>query len=159
MAMASVGDSLRLNNPYRLEHQLGATGESLSLTPPYVNVSGAFALGDPDGWQHGGSVQWSRALDGLPQHVVTPAYILVYGGARPWLAYARAGFPIVLNPDPNLGGELGVGGVWLLTAGLGLNAEILGDVFYGAATWDKRITTIPMLSLQVGVVIDYEVLP
>lgn len=159
MSTASVGDSLRFNNPYRLEHQLGETGESLSLTPPYVNLGGAFALGDPDGWQHGGSIQWSRSAAGLPQHVVAPAYMVVFGGARPWLAFARAGLPIVLNPDPNVGGELGVGGAWLFTAGLGLQAELIGDVFYGAATWEKRITTIPMVSLQVGVVIDYEVLP
>jgi len=158
-ASASLGDSLRFNNPFRLSNQLGDTGESLSRTPVYGNLGGAAAWGNPDGWQHGASLQWSRALAGLPQHVVTPAYVIVQGGWRPWIVYGRAGLPIVLNPDWNVGGEMGVGGAWLFTAGLGVNAEIIGDVFYGAATWEKGVTTIPMLSLQVGLMADYEVLP
>lgn len=159
MLSASIGDSLRFNNPFRLANQLGATGESLSRTPVYGNLGGAAAWGAPDGWQHGASLQWSRALAGLPQHVATPAYMLVQGGWRPWIAYGRAGLPIILNPDWGVGGELGLGGAWLFTAGLGLQAEVIGDVFYGAATWDKGITTIPMLSIQAGIFADYEVLP
>ena len=159
MATASIGDSLRFNNPFRLANQLGSTGESLSRTPVYANLGAAAAWGNPDGWQHGGSLQWSRALVGLPQHVVTPGYVLVQGGWRPWIAWGRAGVPIILNPDWGAGGELGVGGAWLISAGLGLQAELIGDVFYGAATWDKGITTIPMLSLQIGLLADHEVLP
>ncbi len=159
MASASIGDSLRFNNPFRLANQLGSTGESLSRTPVYANLAGAVAWGNPDGWQHGASLQWARALAGLPQHVVTPSYVLVQGGWRPWLAWGRAGLPIILNPDWGVGGEAAVGGAWLMTAGLGLQAELVGNVFYGAATWDKGVTTIPMLSLQVGVLADHEVLP
>lgn len=159
LGTASIGDSLRFNNPYRLEHQLGDTGESLSLTPPYANLGGGFALGDPNGIQHGAAIQWSRALSGLPQHVIAPSYLLVLDGSRPWLAFGRAGFPIVLNPDPNIGGELAVGGAYMISAGLGVQAELVGNVFYGAATWEKQITTIPMLSLQAGLIVDYEVLP
>lgn len=159
LGTASIGDSIRFNNPFRLEHQLGETGESLSLTPPYGNVGLGFALGDPDGLQHGLSVQWNWALAGLPQHVVTPAYLLLIDGGRPWLWFGRAGVPVILNPDPNAGGELSVGGAYLFTAGIGVQAELVGNVFYGAATWDKKITTIPMLSLQAGLFVDYEVLP
>ena len=159
IATASLGDSLRFNNPYRLSHQLGESGESLSRTPPYGNLGFGAAFGDPNGLQHGASLQWNRALSGLPQHVVTPAYLLVVDGFRPWLAFGRAGLPIVLNPDPNVGGELSFGGAYLLTAGLGLQAEIVGNIFYGAATWEKKITSIPMISLQAGIVVDFEVLP
>ncbi len=159
IATASLGDSLRFNNPYRLSHQLGESGESLSRTPPYGNLGLGAAFGDPEGLQHGASLQWNRALSGLPQHVVTPAYLLVVDGFRPWLAFGRAGLPIVLNPDPNVGGEVAFGGAYLLTAGLGLQAEVVGNIFYGAATWEKKITSIPMLSLQAGLVVDFEVLP
>jgi hypothetical protein len=159
ISTASLGDSLRFNNPYRLSHQLGESGESLSRTPLYGNLGLGAAFGDPDGLQHGASLQWNRALSGLPQHVVTPAYLLVIDGFRPWLAFGRAGLPIVLNPDPNVGGELAFGGAYLLTAGLGLQAEIVGNIFYGAATWEKKITSIPMVSLQAGLVVDFEVLP
>lgn len=91
--------------------------------------------------------------------MVTPSYLLMVDGWRPWLVFGRAGLPVVLNPDPNVGGELAIGGAYLLTAGLGLQAELIGNVFYGAATWDKKITTIPMLSVQAGIIVDYEVLP
>jgi hypothetical protein len=159
ISTASLGESLRFNNPYRLSHQLGESGESLSRTPLYGNLGFGAAFGDPDGLQHGASLQWNRALSGLPQHVVTPAYLLVVDGFRPWLAFGRAGLPIVLNPDPNVGGELAFGGAYLLTAGLGLQAEVVGNIFYGAATWEKKITSIPMISLQAGLVVDFEVLP
>ena len=159
LATASVGDSLRFNNPYRLSHQLGRTGESVSRTPPYSNLGLGAALGNPDGVQHGLSLQWSASLSGISQSVLAPAYLLVLDGLRPWLFFGRAGLPIVLNPTPGVGGEVALGGSFLFTAGLGLQAELVGNIFYGAATWEKTITAIPMLSLQLGIIIDIEVLP
>lgn len=156
---ASVGDSLRFNNPFRLSYQLGKTGESVSATPLYLNLGAAGAFGNPDGFQHGASLQWSRQLWGLPQNVVTPSYLLLYGGWRPWLAFARAGIAVILNPDSGAGAEVSLGGAYMLTGGIGLQAELVGNLFYGAATWDKTITTIPMLSMQVGVIVDLERLP
>jgi hypothetical protein len=158
-ATGSIGDSLRFNNPFRLSDQLGSSGESLSRTPLYADLGGSLLFGQPDGWQHGPAFHWSRALGALPQHVVTPGYTLLQGGYRPWLGYARLGLPIVLNPDPGVGTEAALGGAWLPLAGLGLNAELVGDLFYGAATWTTGRTTIPMLSLQIGILVDYEVLP
>ena len=156
---SSLGDSLRFNNPFRLAHQLGDTGESLSLTPPYANLGGAAALGDPDGWQFGLSLQWSRELGGVRQHVLAPGSLITYGGARPWVPFARLAVPVIVNPDPGAGLEASAGIGYLLTAGIGVQGEIVGDVFYGAATWEKPITTIPMLSIQAGLFVDYEVLP
>ncbi|OQB13502.1 MAG: hypothetical protein BWY17_02779 [Deltaproteobacteria bacterium ADurb.Bin207] len=159
LSTLSIGDSLRFNNPFRLSHQLGPSGESLSRTPLYSNFGLATAFGDPNGWQHGVNLQWNQALSGLPQHVITPAYLLLLDGSRPWLAFSRVGLPIVLNPNPNVGGELSFGAAYLFTASLGLQTELVGNVFYGAATWEKQITAIPMLSLQLGLIIDLEVLP
>lgn len=159
MGFGDLGDSLRFNNPFRLSNQLGDTGESLSRTPVYSSLGGAVTLGDPNGWQHGLALQWSRQLAGLPQNVLTPSYVLLQGGWRPWIPYARAGLPIVLNPDSNLGAEAALGTSYMLLAGIGLHAELVGSIFYGAATWEVGRTTIPMLSLQVGITADYEVLP
>jgi hypothetical protein len=159
MLFEDLGDSIRFNNPYRLETQLGSTGESLSRTPLYNNLGGGLTLGKPNGLQHGLMVQWSRALSGLPQHVVTPSYVLLHGGLRPWVPYGRVGVPIILNPDANAGAEAAVGASYLVLAGIGVHAELVGDLFYGAATWTSGRTTIPMLSLQIGVTLDYEVLP
>jgi hypothetical protein len=71
----------------------------------------------------------------------------------------RAGIPIVLEPDANVGFELAAGGVWLFTGGLGLSAELVGSLFYGAATRETSSTAIPLLSFELGVWMDYEVLP
>ncbi len=159
MIGAAIGDSIRFNNPYRLANQLGESAESLSRTPVYTTLSGLVTAGDPDGWQHGGALQWSRSLSGLPQHVVVPSYAVMQAAWRPWLAFGRVGAPVVLNPDPNLGIEVGLGAVYLLTAGLGLYAEWVGDLFYGAATWDRARTPIPLLSFQAGFAVDFERLP
>ncbi|HQP37034.1 MAG TPA: hypothetical protein PLI95_17740 [Polyangiaceae bacterium] len=158
-AFGDLGDSLRLNNPFRLSNQLGDTGESLSRTPVYSSLGGGAALGDPNGWQHGLAVQWSRQLAGLPQNVITPSYVLLLNAWRPWIPYARAGLPIILNPDANVGAEAAVGASYMLLAGIGAHAELVGSMFYGAATWEIGRTTIPMLSLQIGITADYEVLP
>lgn len=154
----SLGDSLRLNNPFRLSNQIGDSA-SLSRTPLYGDLQAAVALGQPDGWQHGAVVHWSYALSGLPQHVLAPGYLLLQDGWRPWLAHGRVSVPIVLNPDPNVGVEAAIGGTYLLFAGIGAQIEIIGDVFYGAATWTTQKTVIPMLSMQAGITVDYEVLP
>jgi hypothetical protein len=155
----SIGESLRFNNPFRLSHQLGDTGESLSRTPLYSSLGFGMAFGNPNGLQHGAYLAWDQALSGLPQHVLTPSYLMVLDGMRPWLAFGRAGLPFVVNPNPNLGGELALGGAYLFTAGLGIQAQLIGNVFYGAATWETKITTIPMLSMQIGLIVDLEALP
>ncbi len=155
----AYGRGLRFNNPYRLATVLGSNAESLSLTAPYADVSAAVAFGEPDGFQQGAALHASIALSGVPQEVVTPAYLALYRFSPRWLGYARAGIPLVLEPDFGPGAELGVGGGFLVTAGLGVTAELVGSLFYGAATEARSVTTIPVVSLQLGVLVDYEVLP
>ena len=55
------GDGLRFNNPYRLSHELGDTGESLSSTAPYVDFAIAATTGNPSGLQHGARIGWSES--------------------------------------------------------------------------------------------------
>lgn len=159
MGALALGEGLRFNNPYRLSRVLGKSPQSLSLTAPYVDISAAALLGRPDGLQHGLAMHLSMAVQGIAQEVLTPSYIALVRLPPRWLVYGRAGTPVVLEPDASLGIELAAGGAWMASAGLGVTAELVGDVFYGAATEQKPITTIPVLSFQVGAVIDYEVLP
>lgn len=156
----ALGRGMRLNNPYRLQTELGSTGQSLSLTATYtdLSVAGLF-LGNPDGLQHGLALHWSHALSGVAQDVVTPSYIALVRLPPRWLVYGRAGVPVVLNPDPSAGLELAAGGAWFASAGIGATAELVGNLFYGAATEQSAVSVIPVVSLQVGVIIDYEVLP
>jgi hypothetical protein len=157
-ATAFVGDGLRFNNPYRLATPLGSDAESLSRTASYADFGFAITLGDPLGWQHGAALRFSSAVEGIAQQVFTPSYLL-WRRWRAWAVYGRAGVPIVLTPNGTWGMELGAGGAWFFRGGIGLAAELVGDVFYGAGTREVATPAYPVLSAQLGLVIAYEVLP
>jgi len=159
MGALALGEGLRFNNPYRLSKVLGKSPESLSLTAPYLDFSAAALLGHPDGLQHGLAVHLSTAVQGIAQEVLAPSYIALVRLPPRFAVYGRAGLPVVLEPDATLGLELAAGGAWMASAGLGVTAELVGSVYYGAATEQTPVTTIPVLSLQIGAVVDYEVLP
>ena len=154
-----LGKGLRFNNPYRLATQLGATAESTSLTASYLDLGGAIAFGPPNGLEHGVALHLSFALAGVAQAVLTPTYFAAYRGPHRFLAYGRLGPSIVLTPDPTVGGELAAGFGWFFTARLAVAGELVGDVFYGAGTPTNGITTYPIFSGQLGLLVDYEILP
>jgi hypothetical protein len=156
--MAEIGDGLRFNNPYRLSHQLGETGESLSTTALYTDLAAGVTFGAPNGLQHGFSLAWSLAIEGVGQQVVTPSYVALLRGERSYLVYGRAGLPLILSPDVDLGGELAAGFAWFFTSGIGATGALVLDGFYGAGTRDVRSAFYPVLSAQAGVFVDYEVL-
>ena len=157
-ATAFVGDGLRFNNPYRLSTVLGSNAESLSRTATYADVGAALVLGDPLTLAHGLSLRVSIAMEGVPQGVMTPAY-LVFHRWGPWGVYGRAGAAIVLTPDTTWGFEGAAGGVWFPLAGVGIAAELVGDVFYGAGTHDVEVATYPVLSAEGGLWLSWEALP
>jgi len=152
-----LGRGVRFNNPYRLSTVLGDDAESLSLTATYLDLSLGAALGAPDGLQHGAVLGASIALAGVPQEVLTPAYIaLLRLPERVWL-HARGGLPVVVEPDFNVGAELAIGGAFLVSGGLGFGGELVTSLFYGAASHERTQTAIPIVSLELGVVVDCEV--
>jgi hypothetical protein len=155
----ALGRSVRFNNPYRLSTQLGDTGESLSLGASYLDLAFGVSSARYGAFEHGGILHLSVALQGIPQEVLSFSYLVQRRLLPELLVHGRAGIPVVLEPDLNAGLELGAGATWLVRAGLGLNAELVGSLFYGAATIEESVSTIPLLSLQVGVAFDYEVLP
>ncbi len=156
---AYAGRGLRLNNPYRLRSVLGDDAESWSLGATYLDLHLARTFSEPDTLEHGVACHFSIATDGVRQEVVTPSYLLLQRFDGRFLGYARAGIPIVLEPDASLGLEAGVGAAYFLSASLGIGMELDLSLFYGAATIEKPITVIPMLSLAVGLVFDWEQLP
>ena len=150
----SLGKGLHFNNPYRL----GST-DAVGFTATYVDLALGATVGPPDGLQHGGRVGLSLATDGVAQAVLDFSYVALLPIGEHALLRGRAGLPVVLNPDSTVGLELGVGAAWLFTGGLGLTAELVGNLFYGAATQDRETTTIPVLALQIGAFFQHEVLP
>ena len=156
---AEIGKGLRFNNPYRLATQLGDTPESLSLTASYLDLGAAFTLGDPDGLQHGAALHLSFALAGIAQQVFTPSYLLAYRPSARFLGYGRVGPSIVLSPDPTIGGEVAGGFSVFVTSRIAVASELVFDLYYGAGTPTRGVTTYPILSGQLGLLVDYEVLP
>jgi hypothetical protein len=153
-----VGGGLRFNNPYRLATPLGSDAESVSRTATYVDLGAGATLGNPLGWQHGAALRVTRSLEGTSQWVATPSYLL-YRRWRSVAAWGRAGIDIVTAPDLTWGFEAAGGGAYFVRGGIGVAAEIVGDVFYGEGTRDVRVATYPVLSAQLGIVLAYEVMP
>lgn len=156
-AMGGVG--LRFNNPYRLQTSLGSDAESVSRTSSYADLGLATTLfGQPLGFQHGLALRTSIALEGVSQVVFTPSYLL-WRRKGAWAGYGRAGFGIVTAPDLTWGLEAAGGAAWFFLGGIGLVAEVVGNVFYGVGTTDIATATYPVLSGQLGLIGSYEVLP
>lgn len=155
---AFVGDGLRFNNPYRLATILGNSAQSLSRTATYGDVGVTLMFGDPDALAHGLALRTSVALEGVPQTVMTPSYVALHRWG-PWGAYGRVGPSIVLTPDVTWGMEGAAGGLWFPFAGIGVAAELVGDVYYGAGTRDVEVATYPVLSGQLGLWLSWEALP
>ena len=152
------GTGLRFNNPYRLATPLGGDAESVSRTAGYVDLGLAMTFGSPLGFQHGASVRTSVAVEGVGQVVMTPSY---FGWRRigKLAGYLRAGVPLVLSPDVTWGFEGAAGGALFFLGGIGVAAEVVGDVIYGKGTREAAVATYPILSGQIGLLGTYEVLP
>jgi hypothetical protein len=150
------GRGFRFDNPYRLATELGSDAQSVSLTASYADLALAVLVGPPDGFEHGVAVHASFALAGISQIVLTPAYMLGYRASHPWLAYGRLGPSFVLTPDPTVGGEVAAGFAWFFTGRIAIAAELVFDVYYGAGTRDVAVATYPILSGQLGLLVDQE---
>ena len=156
----SLGKGLRFNNPYRLATPLGDTPESPSWSAAYYDLGLGLVRGPESGFAHGAVVHLSIAAQGIPQEVLSVSYTALrrVGDGRT-LLFGRAGIPLVLAPDFSAGLEGALGAAFMLSAGLGVQSELSGSLFYGAGTLDRSVTTIPVVSLQLGLFVDYEVLP
>jgi hypothetical protein len=155
----SFGDGLRFNNPYRLSNELGKTSESLSLTAAYFDLGLGVVRGPPEGLAHGAVVHLSIAAQGVPQEVLSVSYIgLERVGNGRTILFGRFGVPIILQPDLSGGLEAAFGSAFMLTSGIGVQGELVGSLYYGAGTFDRSVTTIPVLSGELGLFFDYEVL-
>jgi hypothetical protein len=158
-ASLSLGDGLRFNNPYRLSTELGKTSESLSLTAAYYDLGLGIVRGPPDGLAHGVVLHLSIAAQGIPQEVLSVSYIgLERVGNGRTILFGRFGLPIILQPDLSGGLETAFGAAFMVSSGIGVQSELVGSLYYGAGTLDRSVTTIPVLSGEIGIFFDYEAL-
>jgi hypothetical protein len=152
------GTGLRFNNPYRLSTPLGGDAESVSRTNAYVDLGLAMTFGSPLGFQHGAALRTTVGVEGVGQVVMTPSYFL-WRRKGALAAFGRAGVPLVLTPDTTIGLEAALGGAFFFLGGIGVVAEMVGDLFYGTGTREIATATYPVLSGQLGLIGTYEVLP
>jgi hypothetical protein len=153
------GRGFRFNNPYRLATELGNGPESVSLIAPYADLGLAFSYGPPDGLQYGAAVHTTVTMSGVFGAGIAPAFQVTYRGPRPFLAYGRVGPGFALSPDPTLGVEVAGGFGWFLTGHLAVASELVFDLWWGAGTNHVAVATYPLLSAQLGLLVDYEILP
>lgn len=158
MATVLGGTGLRFNNPFRLAKPLGSDAESVSRSAAFVDLGLGATFGDPLHLQHGLTLRTAIAVEGVGQVVMAPSY-LAYRRWGALAAWGRAGVPLVLSPDATWGLEAAAGGAYWVRGGIGVAAEIVGDVFYGAGTADVATVSYPLLSGQLGLVLAYEVFP
>ncbi|MFK7998073.1 MAG: hypothetical protein AB8H86_00700 [Polyangiales bacterium] len=99
----------------------------------------------------------------LRQWVLVPSYVLRMGlDASPlpaWIATARVGLPIVVSPAATLGAELAFGAQYFARSGVGIFAELIYDVFVGGRERDGSRSTHHLLTIEVGLQFELEVLP
>jgi len=159
LAGAAVGRALRLDNPYRLATPLGRSAQSVSLTAPYADFTVGWTRGGVSRVQHGVALVGSVALAGVRQSALAPSYLAVLRPDARWHLRSRFGPSAVLAPDPTVGLEGAFGGAGYVRAGVALSIELSGSVFYGAATREHERTSIPVIGLSVGGLVDHEVWP
>jgi len=133
------------------------------LAPAYVDVLAGYVLPGGalrSGFGLGASIAYTddggytEPVIALEQLVLMPAYLLRYELAFDWTVIAHAGVPIVVAGGPSCGLEVAGALGYRFLAGFGGFAELGLDTFIGTAT-----TFHPIATLELGVFIDYEVLP
>jgi hypothetical protein len=88
------------------------------------------------------------------QIALMPAYLLYADLGVDLFGVGHLGVPIVITGGTTAGVELGAALGYRLLAGLGVFAELFADVFAGTGS-----TLHPTIGLELGIFLDYEVLP
>lgn len=134
------------------------------LGPRFVDGSASYFWLSHGRLQHGpglgislnlsGDGGFFQPVDPWTQWVLAPTYSALWALEDDLLGIAHLGLPVAFAADKSIGLELAIGGVYKLLAGLGLFAELGVTTFGGAGG-----TLHPMLTAELGLAIDHEVLP
>jgi hypothetical protein len=156
LATWSVGMPLRLT--------LDKTLAQDRLAPAFTDALVGYVFPSATHFAHGAGLGFSLNLtkDGgftepvpaLQQVVIMPSYLLYWGAAPELFAFGHVGIPISVGAGTTAGVEVGAALGYRLLAGFGTYAEAGVDLFGGANS-----TLHAMLSLEVGLFLEYEVLP
>ncbi len=156
LVTTSVGVPLRLSRNLDLDQGTVApifTDVMVGYTlPGQIRLRHGFALGASINLSEEGG--FTTPVGVGEQIVLMPAYLLYYDMSADWIGLAHAGIPFNIAGGTTVGVELAGGLAYRLRAGFGLFGELGLSVYPGAES-----TMHPAMSLELGVVLDYEVLP
>ncbi len=122
----------------------------------------------PDGTMSGGIQPGSQWVITPSYHLLVPLRRLIPDLGHDWVSIqGRVGIPLVFGAalgggggtDFSLGGELAAAVLFKFLAGFGLYVELQAAVFGGGPNPTGESTVHPMLGIDGGLLIDYEVLP
>jgi hypothetical protein len=155
LATLSFGAPLRLTRNVDLDQN--------QIAPAFVDAMVGATLLQSSALQHGLGLGASLNVTGeggytepvVPgqQLVLMPAYLAYVPIDPDWVVLGHLGVPFALTA-PSFGFELAVGGGYRCLAGLLAFAELGLTTFIGGSG-----TLHPMLGLELGFMLDYEVLP
>jgi len=153
LGLASAGVPMRLT----VDESLGQS----RFAPFYGNVLAGYVLpgtclrhgfGLSFSWNFGHDGGYTEPVYAADQFVLMPSYLAYYTLNTDFFAIGRAGLPILVRGGPSVGLEVGAAIAYRIFAGTGVFAALNLDGFVG-------IGVNLLASLELGVVIDYEVLP
>jgi hypothetical protein len=156
LATWSAGVPLRLSKDEKFDQG--------TLAPVYTDLLAGYVFAGHGTIRHGAALGFSLNLteDGgftepvrmYDQFVVMPAYVMMFDLAPELFSFAHAGIPINLHAGTTVGLELAFAIGYRLLSGFGVFAETSLDTFVGAGS-----SYHPLLAIEGGVFIDFEVLP
>lgn len=134
------------------------------LAPVYAQLRGGYFLESEGDLQHGFGLGIATNLTPDPLNIETgfyslgqwtfaPSYFLRVWFAEEVQLLASFGVPIGISGDyQSIGLELSIGVIYKFLAGFGIYAQVTPSLYFAAFVQ-------PLLSLDIGLVFDYEVLP
>ena len=142
------------------------------LAPFYLDIQGGLVVPGSGRLRHGVLVGintnisrdsiLSSKVEVFSQWTLTPYYYARYAlddkAVSTWVVTGKVGVPLTVTPRFNPGLELALGGIFFPFAGAGVYAELGASMFFGAQDNGGALTVHPMLSLELGVTIDLEIL-
>lgn len=142
------------------------------FAPSFLEVFGGVVLPGRGRFRHqtslhiagnlSGDGNFSFGLDPLEQWTIMPAYTLRIAlqdtPVPDYLLYGRIGVPLTVSPDFVWGIQADVGFTYMLLAGFGVYVELGYSMFFGGEDRGGDTSIHPLLSGELGVVFDIEVL-
>lgn len=164
--VAGVGGGFSVRLVQNLEFQ------QERFAPSYLDAFGGVVLPGSGLFRHqltlqvsvnlSGDGNYTFGLDPLEQWTFMPAYTLRIQPQRvavpDYYVYGRLGVPLTVSPDFTWGVEVDAGFTYMLLAGFGVYAEVGYSMFVGAKDRSGSVSLHPLLSAELGVVFDIEVL-